>query len=152
MQTVLDEVQVHFAGLPVVIGGDFNTNTFDGNDIAAFTQLFEHPEELRRHMDEVERYEEMLPLMEQHGFFYRSLSSGEGTRRKPMPNGGALLLKLDWLFVRGMEGKAFGTISTLRKDCGWAKPGSALAAFAGDEISDHNAIWADCAFPVQKED
>ena len=32
MQAVLDEVQRVFAGLPVILGGDLNTNTFDGRD------------------------------------------------------------------------------------------------------------------------
>ena len=35
-------------------------------------------------------------------------------------------------------------ISTAREDLTYARPGSALAAFSGPELSDHNAIWALC--------
>ena len=37
------------------------------------------------------------------------------------------------------------TISTRKADCGFAPAGSALAAFQGEELSDHNAVWAACA-------
>ena len=32
-------------------------------------------------------------------------------------------------------------VSTAKEDFTYAVPGSALAAFAGKELSDHNAIW-----------
>ena len=37
-----------------MIGGDLNTNTFDGNDIPGFTALFNDPERLAKHMAAVE--------------------------------------------------------------------------------------------------
>ena len=64
------------------------------------------------------------------------------TRRKPLPGGGHLDLRLDWLLVRGLDAAESRTISTRREDCGFARPGSALAAFGGEELSDHNAVWA----------
>ena len=146
MQAVLDEVQRVFAGLPVILGGDLNTNTFDGNDIPGFTKLFNDPERLAKHMAAVEKYERVLPQAEENGFSYREFSSTEGTRRKPMPGGKSMLLKLDWLMARGMECVDHGTVSTETKDCTWAEPGSALAKFTGPELSDHNACWADCRF------
>lgn len=36
-------------------------------------------------------------------------------------------------------------VSTAREDLTFARPGSALARFAGKELSDHNAVWAMCA-------
>lgn len=127
-----------------MIGGDLNTNTFDGNNIPEFTELFNNPEKLQQHMDAVEQYEAALPQAESHGFAYREFSSKEGTRRKPMPNGACMLLKLDWLMARGMTCVSHGTISTETKDCTWAAPDSALAKFNGPELSDHNACWARC--------
>ena len=35
-------------------------------------------------------------------------------------------------------------VSTAREDLVYARPGSALAAFTGAELSDHNAVWAMC--------
>ena len=147
MAVVYDEIRRSFApDTPVMIGGDLNTNTFDGNDIPGFTALFNDPERLAKHMAAVEKYERVLPQAEENGFSYREFSSIEGTRRKSMPGGKSMLLKLDWLMARGMECVDHGTISTETKDCTWAEPGSALAKFTGPELSDHNACWADCRF------
>ena len=147
MAVVYDEIKRSFApDTPVMIGGDLNTNTFDGNDIPGFTKLFNDPERLSKHMEHVEQYERVLPQAEENGFSYREFSSIEGTRRKPMPGGKSMLLKLDWLMARGMECVDHGTVSTETKDCTWAEPGSALAKFTGPELSDHNACWADCRF------
>ena len=53
------------------------------------------------------------------------------TRRKPLPGGGHLDLRLDWLLVRGMDAAESRTISTRREDCGFARPGSGrLSQFA----------------------
>lgn len=52
-------------------------------------------------MAAVEKYERVLPQAEENGFSYREFSSTEGTRRKPMPGGKSMLLKLDWLMARG---------------------------------------------------
>ena len=44
MAVVYDEIKKSFApDTPVMIGGDLNTNTFDGNDIPGFTKLFNDP-------------------------------------------------------------------------------------------------------------
>ena len=145
MAAVYEEIERSFSPeTPVMIGGDLNTNTFDGNNIPEFTELFNNPEKLQQHMDAVEQYEAALPQAESHGFAYREFSSKEGTRRKPMPNGACMLLKLDWLMARGMTCVSHGTISTETKDCTWAAPDSALAKFNGPELSDHNACWARC--------
>ena len=147
MDAIYQEIQRSFApDVPVMIGGDLNTNTFDGNDIPGFTKLFNDPKRLAEHMAKVENYERVLPQAEEHGFSYHEFSSTEGTRRKPMPNGACMLLKLDWLMARGMTCQERGTISTETKDCTWAQPDSALAQFTGKELSDHNACWAICKF------
>ena len=70
-------------------------------------------------MAAVEKYERVLPQAEENGFSYREFSSTEGTRRKPMPGGKSMLLKLDWLMARGMECVDHGTVSTETKDCTW---------------------------------
>ena len=66
------------------------------------------------------------------------------TRRKPLPGGDYLPLRLDWIMPRGARPTSSRMISTSREDCSFARPGSALAAFTGDELSDHNAVWTSC--------
>ena len=132
-----------FPGMPVILGGDLNTNTFDGRDKDAIQAVAGSPELQRRCLEDVADWEECLPAAAEAG--YRLLPDrAAATRRKPLPGGGCLELRLDWLLVRGLETGESRTVSTRKEDCGFALPGSALAAFTGEELSDHNAVWAMC--------
>ncbi len=127
----------------MVLGGDLNTNTFDGRDKDAIQEIAGSAALQRRCLEEVARYEAALPEAEAMG--YRAVPEKPIlTRRKPLPGGGCLGLRLDWLLLRGLTPTASRTISTRTADCTFARPGSALARFAGEELSDHNAVWASC--------
>ena len=144
LEAVLAAAEAMFPGMPVLLGGDLNTNTFDGRDKDAIQESAGRPALPRRGLEEAAAWEGCLPAAEAAG--YRLLPDrAVGTRRKPLPGGGHLDLRLDWLLVRGAEAAESRTISTRREDCGFARPGSALAAFTGEELSDHNAVWASCA-------
>ena len=144
LSAVLAEAEAMFPGMPVILGGDLNTNTFDGRDKDAIRAVAGSPELQRRCLEDVADWEECLPEAEEAG--YRLLPDrAAATRRKPLPGGGHLDLRLDWLLVRGLETGESRTVSTRKEDCGFALPGSALAAFTGEELSDHNAVWASCA-------
>ena len=144
LSAVLAEAEAMFPGMPVILGGDLNTNTFDGRDKDAIRAVAGSPELQRRCLEDVADWEECLPAAEEAG--YRLLPDrAAATRRTPLPGGGHLDLRLDWLLVRGLETGESRTVSTRKEDCGFALPGSALAAFTGEELSDHNAVWASCA-------
>ena len=144
LDAVLAEAEAMFPGVPVILGGDLNTNTFDGRDKDAIQAVAGSAELQRRCLEDVAAWEECLPAAEAAG--YRLLPErAVPTRRKPLPAGGHLDLRLDWLLVRGLEAGESRTISTRKADCGFAPAGSALAAFTGEELSDHNAVWASCA-------
>ena len=144
LSAVLVEAEAMFPGMPVILGGDLNTNTFDGRDKDAIQAVAGSGPLQRRCLEDVAAWEECLPAAEAAG--YRLLPErAVPTRRKPLPGGGHLDLRLDWLLVRGLEAGESRTISTRREDCGFAPAGSALAAFTGEELSDHNAVWASCA-------
>lgn len=144
LEVVLAEAEAMFPGMPVILGGDLNTNTFDGRDKDAIQAVAASAELQRRCLEDVAAWEGCLPAAEAAG--YTALpSEALGTRRKPLPEGGHLDLRLDWLLVRGAGAGESRTISTRKADCGFARAGSALAAFAGEELSDHNAVWAFCA-------
>ena len=143
LKAVLAETDALFPGMPVILGGDLNTNTFDGRDKDAIQAVAGSPELQRRCLEDVASWESCLVTAEKAG--YRLLpDKAVATRRKPLPGGGHLDLRLDWLLVRGLETGESRTISTRREDCGFAPAGSALAAFTGEELSDHNAVWASC--------
>lgn len=140
---ILQEAERMFGDIPIVLGGDLNTNTFDGRDKAAIRAISEDPALQRRCLEDVDAWESALPAAKAAG--YRAVpETPVPTRRKPLADGRHLDLRLDWLLLRGLEPTASRTISTRREDCAFAKPGSALAAFEGTELSDHNAVWASC--------
>ena len=146
LETVLRAADAMFPGMPVVLGGDLNTNTFDGRDKDAISEIAGDPALQRRCLEDVAAWEGCLPAAEAAG--YRAVPERPVlTRRKPLPGGGHLDLRLDWLLVRGAVPTDSRTISTRRADCSFARPGSALEAFTGEELSDHNAVWAACALP-----
>ena len=144
LDTVLAAAEEMFPDMPVALGGDLNTNTFDGRDKDAIQEIAGSPELQRRCLEDVAAWEGCLPAAEKSG--YTAMPDQPVlTRRKPLPGGGHLDLRLDWLLLRDMIPTDSRTISTCREVWPFAVPGSALEAFGGQELSDHNAVWAECA-------
>ena len=143
LQAVLDEVQRVFAGLPVILGGDLNTNTFDGRDKDYIRHLADHPAELADNIVKIDSSEPLLTACGDAGYAWRT-ASGDGrlTRRKPVGEGNFLAMRLDWIIPRGFTAKDSRVISTVTADIDFAKEGGALARFAEPELSDHNVVWA----------
>ena len=143
MQTILEAVRRELPDMPLILGGDLNTNTFDGRDKEDINDIAASPEMRRRCLEDVFDFEPLLPLAAGEGY---QIVPGEPklTRRKPMPDGSFLPLRLDWIMVKGVRAKESHMVSTAKEDFTYAAPGSALAAFTGKELSDHNAIWALC--------
>ena len=144
LDAVLAAAEKMFVGMPVILGGDLNTNTFDGRDKDAIQDIAGSGELQRRCLEDVAQWEASLPAAEEAGY-HAVPEHPIPTRRKPLPGGGHLDLRLDWLLLRGVTATESRTISTRTEDCGFAAPDSALARFQGEELSDHNAVWASCA-------
>lgn len=143
MEVILQAVERELPGMPVILGGDLNTNTFDGRDKEDIGDIAGSPELRRRCLEDVFQFEELLPMAERAG--YRIVPEEPRlTRRKPLPGGDFLPLRLDWILLRGARAEESRMVSTAREDLTYARPGSALAAFTGAELSDHNAVWALC--------
>lgn len=60
MQAVLDEADRVFPDIPVIVGGDLNTNTFDGRNVVEISRLADNPALLEARVAQIGRYE---PLM-----------------------------------------------------------------------------------------
>ena len=143
MQVILETVDRELPGMPVILGGDLNTNTFDGRSKEDIGQIAGSPDLRRQCLEGVFDYEPLLPMCVKAGY---EIVPDEPrlTRRKPMPDGGSLPLRLDWILMRGMRAEESRMVSTAKEDLFFARPGSALERFRGKELSDHNAVWALC--------
>ena len=96
MKAVLQEAERVFPGIPVVLGGDLNTNTFDGRDKAVIRHLCDEPEELAAAIEMIDLYEPLLQDCTAAGYAWREASGGaDCTRRKPLPEGGCL--HMSWI-------------------------------------------------------
>lgn len=144
MAAILEAVDRELAGMPVILGGDLNTNTFDGRSKEDIGDIAGSPELRRRCLEDVFDFEPLLPMCAAAGY---DIVPGEPrlTRRKPLPDGDFLPLRLDWILLRGLKAEESRMVSTAREDLTCARPGSALERFTGAELSDHNAVWALCA-------
>lgn len=144
MAAILEAVDRELPGMPVILGGDLNTNTFDGRSKEDIGDIAASPDLRRRCLEGVFDFEPLLPMCAAAGY---EIVPGEPrlTRRKPLPDGDFLPLRLDWILLRGLQAEESRMVSTAKEDLTYARPGSALERFAGAELSDHNAVWALCA-------
>lgn len=144
MAAILEAVDRELPGMPVILGGDLNTNTFDGRSKEDIGDIAASPDLRRRCLEGVFDFEPLLPMCAAAGY---AIVPGEPrlTRRKPLPDGDFLPLRLDWILLRGLKAEESRMVSTAKEDLTYARPSSALERFAGAELSDHNAVWALCA-------
>ena len=128
-EAILAHAARMFGDLPVLIGGDLNTNGFDYSAEAAEAQY--RIQQNDGVIVDATAHEPLFGAIERAGFDYRSCN-GERveTRRRPTC-GGQLKLHLDWIFARNAACVRHGCVSTVLPD--------------GDQLSDHNAVWADFA-------
>lgn len=142
MEAVLDAADREFPGMPVIIGGDLNTNTFDKTGEVEAKALADNLQHLERFFEHVFEHEPLLPMCRERGY---EIVPQEVcmTRRKPLPDGSYFPLRLDWLMVRGAGVKEGRVVSTMKKDFYFARQDSALEKFQARELSDHNAVWAE---------
>lgn len=127
-RAMLDAIDTHGPGRPVLIGGDFNTSTFtlaekrDGDFVAA--ALARDP----RRLVEPMRYEPMFALLRERGYDWETCNVARTPTQRTRPDGTPEppFGKIDWLFARGLR-------------CSDAAIVPAVDA-AGSAISDHEAL------------
>ena len=113
---LLAHVEARADGMPVAIGGDFNTKPFYGEDVS----WFEDPSAL----------EPLFGLMAQAGFTWRESNTPEiTTRTRPDGDPKPPHKRLDWLFVRGLAASNPVTVAAVDA--------------SGQAISDHDLVMVD---------
>ncbi|AEF84571.1 hypothetical protein TREPR_1979 [Treponema primitia ZAS-2] len=147
MEALLNAVEGHFApGTPVLIGGDMNTNTIDGNDDSQMRSLADHPDEQWRRLGQIPALEPLLDHAASRGFSYHDCNSmTKPTRRKPMDDGQTVLLNLDWFFQRGLVCSAPSRVESIFHSNGLKNPSEEALSYQGQELSDHDIVLVSCA-------
>lgn len=141
MTFLLDEVERHFGDLPVLIGGDMNTNTISGNTPGSMEYLEEHPQEQLRRLGDIPNLEPLMDCAAQRGFSYSDCNlMNKVTRRKHMPSGAAVELNLDWFFQRGLTCSHPQRVETIFRMKDLENPPAHVADFEGKELSDHDVV------------
>lgn len=97
--TMLDAIDAHSPGLPVLIGGDFNTNTFELEDKPSRDAA-----DPRRLVDPVP-YEPMFAELGSRGYDWRACTVPLAATQRTRPDGTPPppFGKIDWLFARGLR-------------------------------------------------
>lgn len=129
MRALLDGMDAYAPGLPWLIGGDFNTSSFDVGfrkvgDEALAAALAADPQRLT----DPSRHEPMFAVAAERGLDWQACNLAHATTMRTLPDGRPTepFAKIDWFFSRGLA-------------C--AEP-AVIAAVdgAGAAISDHEAI------------
>ncbi len=109
---MLDEIDAHSPGIPVLIGGDFNTNTFEREERtvegAVEKSLLADPQRLVAPM----KYEPMFDLLARNGYDWNGCNAMGVVTQRTRPDGTPKppFGKIDWLFSRGLKCSAAATL------------------------------------------
>ena len=153
MEAILKAADEMFPNMPVILGGDLNTMCCNGRNTGELYDIVGTPAFQQRCMIEVTEREPCLKKAIEAGYQAVPELPAEindealvklGTCRDMIRKEKKVLFRLDWLLLRDMNVTETRVISTMKQDCGFALPGSALERFEGFELSDHNAVWASC--------
>jgi endonuclease/exonuclease/phosphatase family metal-dependent hydrolase len=143
---LLDQVDAHFGKeLPVLIGGDMNTNTVDGNSDTQMQYLADHPGEQWQRIGQIPSWEPQLDYAASRGFAYGQCNVLEKpTRRKPMNDGRTVVLNLDWFYERGLKCSESMRIESIFHCNGLRTPPDEVRTYQGQELSDHDIVLVTC--------
>ena len=89
MAAILEAVRKELPDMPLILGGDLNTNTFDGRAKEDIGAIAADPALRRRCLEDVGSFEPLLPLCAADGYEIVP-KEPRLTRRKPLPNGDSL--------------------------------------------------------------
>lgn len=127
-EKMLDEIDAHSPGVPVLIGGDFNTNTHEREERAVpgtvEKSLAADPRRLQAPM----AYEPMFDLLKRRGYGWNACNDMDAPTQRTRPDGTPKppFGKIDWLFSRGLKCSTPATVAAVDSK--------------GDAISDHEVL------------
>jgi endonuclease/exonuclease/phosphatase family metal-dependent hydrolase len=146
MEFLLDELTSHYPpDMPVLMGGDMNTNTVDGGDDSQMQYLSGHPDEQWRRIGQVPSWEPLMDYAAFRGFGYGDCNIlAKPTRRKPMEDGRTVVLNLDWFFQRGFSCSGPVRVESIFHCNGFDGAPEEVLSYQGRELSDHDIVMTRC--------
>ncbi|MHC1787698.1 MAG: endonuclease/exonuclease/phosphatase family protein [Christensenellales bacterium] len=146
LRFVLEQAARVFPDLPVLIGGDMNTNTVDGDAPDGMAALEGNPSEQARRMANIPAFEPLMASAKAWGCSYEDCNLlDKPTRRKHMPGGQDILLNLDWFFQKGLYCRDPRRVETIFSHLDLMGDAGRFAALDGQEMSDHDAVAITCS-------
>jgi endonuclease/exonuclease/phosphatase family metal-dependent hydrolase len=103
--TLIEAIETHAPGLPVLIGGDFNTNTFAVGKAKRREISGDALEADPRRLVEPMAYEPMFEALAAAGFDWRACNIAGAATQRTRPDGTPAppFGKIDWFFARGLD-------------------------------------------------
>ncbi|HHX38149.1 MAG TPA: hypothetical protein GX717_09250 [Clostridiaceae bacterium] len=150
MDALLNQMESFFPpNMPIILGGDFNTNGYDGRDYTAVERMLKRQKAGASPASYI-RDEMIFSLAEDFGYTWQDACELDWpTRRAHFSEEiydenrrDTLFLHLDWLFSRRLRTRAFGMISTILTDIKQEIYHPLIESSKQNELSDHNLVWA----------
>ncbi|WP_299391500.1 endonuclease/exonuclease/phosphatase family protein [Pelagibius sp.] len=135
MDLLLDAIEAYAPGAPVIIGGDFNTNTLERSDPAYHSLRRRLAEETPERFLRPEAFEPLFEVARAHGYDWTScnLEAAPTTRTRPDGTPAPPHIKIDWFFTRGLVATDPAIVAAVDRQ--------------GDAISDHEALAVTVSLP-----
>lgn len=147
---LLEQVEAFFPDMPVLIGGDMNTNTVDGDAADAYDVYLGDEAEQARRSAIIPDLEPLMRTAEAFGYSYRDCNEMvKYTRRKPMPDGSVIRMNLDWFFQKGFACTEAERVETIFDHTALIGKPARYAHFDGTELADHDAVAFTVALPEE---
>ncbi|MDR0839793.1 MAG: endonuclease/exonuclease/phosphatase family protein [Christensenellaceae bacterium] len=145
LRYILQCAQEHFGDIPLLVGGDMNTNTVDGDSPNEMKDLGANPDEAWRRIGDIPAFEPLMGAAEELGLSYRDCNIfAKTTRRKPTLDGLTTPLNLDWFFQRGLRCSDPRKVESIFHLQAFEGAPSSVNAFHGQEMSDHDIVLVRC--------
>jgi len=114
---LLDLVERWDPAAPVLIGGDFNSSTVDGEADADGSRRRALAAADPTRLVRVEPWEPLFAVMAARGFDWQACNVPDAPTQRPLPaEPGRALGKIDWIFTRGLRASRPAIVPALRPD------------------------------------
>ncbi len=141
----LEGAEQVFSGIPVLIGGDMNTNTVDGDAPGGMDVFLGNKQEQTRRISNIPAYEPLMACAQKWGYSYEDCNiMDKSTRRKHTRGAEDILLNLDWFFQRGLYCENPQRVEAIFSNKALTGATDEYSFFDGQEISDHDALAVTC--------